>query len=243
MRKLTMFWLLLLMLLPGCIKETDAKLTTTNSSVSYENVAASDHVIESSESKTIKNEILLPDLFIPEDECLKNASFMTANIMENILKHYPDLKPVKSEEGTNGHLTYWKRDGIEYITWGYESTNADGTVQKDEDMDIVGLSIVSGCSFSCGLKPGMKESDLIQYFPCMIKFDKGDDTYFRSSIMRDKMGPLQTTDYDYAYYYSHGASDEDVEKYHISRSIAYSVSALIKDGVVCRIVLDSPTAN
>ncbi len=277
MKKLTMFWILLLMiLLPGCAKVASSSVagssqvliqdqegsTAGNIAESSKEemkdkekkadvksagedgfVAESEQAAENSESKTVKNELLLQDLFIPEDECLKNASFMTPDIMESVLKYYPDLKPVKSEEGEHGHFTYWKRDGIEYITWGYEGTDAAGIVTKYEDMDVVGLSIVSGCSFSCGLKPGMQERELIQYFPCMKEFDKVDDTYFRSLIMKDKMGPLQTTDYDYAYYYSRGASDEEVEKYHISRSIAYSVSAFIKDGVVCKIVLDSPTAG
>ena len=74
----------------------------------------------------------------------------------------------------------------------------------------------------------------------MKKVDKDDDTYLISHNLRDKMGPLQTTDFDYAYYYVRGASDEEVEKYHISRFIAYSVIAFIKDGVICKLFLDSP---
>ena len=256
MRRKVLYGILVMLLLSGCTK-TDPSSSTVSGSQELiqdqtdstaESPVSSEQVAEDSENKKVKNELLLEDLFIPEDECLKDASFMTTNIMESILKYYPDLTPTKSEEGANGHCTYWKRDGIEYITAGHEyyrtEYGADGSetevIEKYEDMDVFGLSIVSGYSFSCGLRPGMKESELKQYFPCMKKVDKDDDTYLISHNLRDKMGPLQTTDFDYAYYYVRGASDEEVEKYHISRSIAYSVTAFIKDGVVCKLFLDSP---
>lgn len=61
--------------------------------------------------------------------------------------------------------------------------------------------------------------------------------------MNDKMGPLQTTDYDCVYAYVRGASDEEVEEYEINGTIAYSVAAFIKEEEVCKIVLDRPTAG
>ena len=251
MRKKVLYGILMMLLLSGCTK-TDPSSPAVSSSQetiqdqtdsTAESPVSSEQVAEDSENKKVKNELLLEDLFIPEDECLKDASFMTTNIMESILKYYPDLTPVKSEEGANGHCTYWKRDGIEYITTGCDSTDAAGTVIKYENMEVLGLSIVSGCSFSCGLKSGMKESELKQYFPCMEKIDKIEDTYLAGFIMRDKMGPLQTTDFDYVYHYRRGASEEEVEKYRISRSIAYSVTAFMKDGEVCKLFIDSPTTN
>ena len=163
--------------------------------------------------------------------------------MESILKYYPDLTPTKSEEGANGHCTYWKRDGIEYITTGCDSTDAAGTAIKYEDMNVFGLSIVSGCSFNCGLRPGMKESELKQYFPCMKKTDKIEDDYMDRIIMSGEMGPLQTTDFDYAYCYERWVSEEDAEKYRISSSVAYRVIAFIKDEVVCKFFLSIPQAN
>jgi len=260
MRRKVLYGILMMMLLSGCTKTDPSSPAVSSSQETIQDQAdstdesvaesqvSSEQVAEYSENKTVKNELLLEDLFIPEDECLKDASFMTANIMESILKYYPDLVPVKSEERLNGHFNYWKRDGIEYITAGHEyyrtEYGADGNetevIEKYEGMEVMGLSIVSGCSFSCGLRLGMTESELKQYFPCM---EKRDEKELRSMIMRDKMGPLQTTDFDCAYYYNRGASDEEVEKYHILRSIAYSVTAFIKDGVVCKLFLDSPTSN
>ena len=245
----------MMLLLSGCTK-TDTlsstvsgsqELTQDQADSTAERVAespvSSEQVAEDSENKKVKNELLLEDLFIPEDECLKDTPFMTPDIMENILKYYPDLKSVKSGEGPNGYYIYWKRDGIEYVTDGYDVTDAAGTVTEYENMDVFGLSIVSGCSFSCGLRPGMKESELKQYFPCMKKTDKIEDDYMARIIMSGEMGPLQTTDFDYAYCYERWVSEEDAEKYRISSSVAYRVIAFIKDEVVCKFFLSIPQAN
>lgn len=255
MRRKVLYGILMMLLLSGCTKTDPSSPAVSGSQETIQDQAdstaesvaesqvSSEQVAEDSENKKVKNELLLEDLFIPKDECLKDASFMTANIMESILKYYPDLTPVKSEEGANGHCTYWKRDGIEYITTGCDSTDAAGTAIKYEDMDVFGLSIVSGCSFNCGLRPGMKESELKQYFPCMKKVDEVDNIYLNTIIRNDKMGPIQTTNFDYMYCYIRGASDEEVEKYRISGTIAYSVVAFIKDGEVCMLFLNLPTAG
>lgn len=183
----------------------------------------------------VKNELTIPDIFIPEDECLKNALFMTGS-MECVLKYNPELERVTTVDHGNGYLVYWKGDGIEYVDF-------------CEDMDIYGIVITDHYSLNCGLKIGMEESDLQQKFPVMEKFEKGNLTkgqgiiVFSSSLMNDEMGPLSTTDYDYVYACACAASDEEVEEYQITGTIAYSVIAFIKNGKVCKIVLDLPTAG
>lgn len=183
----------------------------------------------------IKNELMIQDILIPEDECLKNTPFMTGN-MECVLEYETDIERIKSEEGANGYFNYWIGDGIEYVTFA-------------EAMDIIGVVISDNYSLNCGLKIGMKESELLEHFPMMEKCEKGDLKKgdgliaFSSSIMNDEMGPLQTTEYDCAYAYVGRASDEEVEKYQINVTITYSVVAFIKDGMVCKIVLDLPTAG
>lgn len=95
----------------------------------------------------------------------------------------------------------------------------------------------------------MKESDLQKCFPGMEKYEKGSlgeghgKIVFVSLLMNDKLGPLQTTDYDCAYACVCVASEEEVEEYQINVTAAYSVTAFIKNGEVCKIVLDLPTAN
>lgn len=188
-----------------------------------------------SEDPEIKNEWMIRDIFIPEDPCLKDTPFMNGSI-ECVLKYEPDLERIRSEERANGYLTYWIGDGIEYVT-------------HFEDLDIIGVIISDNYSLSGGLKIGMKETELQERFPMMDKCEKGDlekgegMIVFASSIMNDKMGPLQTTDYDCVYAYSRGASDKEVEEYEINGTIAYSVAAFIKEGEVCKIVLDRPTAG
>ena len=66
---------------------------------------------------------------------------------------------------------------------------------------------------------------------------------FLSNIMCDKLEPLRTTDYDCAYACVCTASEEEVEEYQINVTIGYSVTAFIKDGRVCKIVLDLPMAG
>lgn len=182
-----------------------------------------------------KNELMVQDILIPEDACLKNTPFMTGN-MECVLEYEPNLERIKSEEGANGYFNYWIGDGIEYVTFA-------------EDRDIVGVIINNSYSLNCGLKIGMKETELREHFPMMEKCEKGDLKKgdgliaFNSSIMNDEIGPLQTTEYDCAYAYVGRASDEEVEEYQINVTIAYSVVAFIKDGMVCKIVLDLPMAG
>lgn len=193
-----------------------------------------EETVEETEA-VVKNELTIPDIFIPEDECLKNAPFMTGS-MECVLKYNPELERVKSVDHANGYFNYWKGNGIEYITHSART-------------NIFGLIITDHYSLSCGLKIGMKESDLQQQFPVMEKFEKGNLTegrgaiVFPSSLMNDEMGPLSTTDYDYVYACACAASDEEVEEYQIAGTIAYSVTAFIKNGKVCKIVLDLPTAG
>lgn len=184
----------------------------------------------------VKNELTIPDIFIPEDECLKNAPFMASDI-ECILNSNPKLERIKSVDHANGYFNYWKGNGIEYLTY------SEGTT-------IFGLIITDNYSLSCGLKIGMKESDLQQKFPVMEKFEKGNllmeghgQIVFLSNLMRDEMGPLSTTDYDYVYACTCAASEEEVKEYQITGTIAYSVTAFVKDGKVCKIVLDLPMAG
>lgn len=215
--------------------ETTISGTIENSGIEIENdITEQDITIDGSQD-IIKNELVIQDILIPEDECLKNTPFMTGS-MECVLKYDPDLERIKSEEGANGYFNYWIGDGIEYVTFA-------------EAMDITGIVISDNYSLNCGLKIGMKESELLERFPMMEKCEKGDlkkgdgMIAFSSAIMNDEIGPLQTTEYDCAYAYVGRASDEEVEEYQINVTIAYSVVAFIKDGMVCKIVLDLPMAG
>lgn len=217
------------------IKESREEQVIQDLSTTRESLSGSEEVVEIAENESIKNELTIQDILIPEDECLKNTPFMAGSV-ECILDHYPDLERIRSEEGANGYFNYWMGDGIEYITYA-------------ENSNISGVVISANYSLNCGLRIGMEEKKLQQYFPCMEKLEKKNLmegqglVVFAGAIMNDEMGPLQTTDYDCVYAYVHAASDEEVDEYQISGTTAYSVTAFINNEEVCKIVLDRPTAG
>lgn len=217
------------------VKEPDEGPVAPDQTSASETLSVSDKILGTEETTTdelqdmIKYELTIQDILIPEDECLRHTPFMTGSV-ESVMKYNPNLKRVKSEEHANYCFNYWKGDGIEYVT-------------NSDDPDIYGLIISANYSLNCGLKIGMKESDLQKNFPVMEKYEKGNlreghgQIVFVSNIMNDKLGPLQTTDYDCAYACDCSASEEEVEEYQIKVTTAYSVTAFIKDGEVCKMSL------
>lgn len=203
--------------------------------ISDEETGTEETTAGGSRGSEVKNELVISDIFIPEDECLKHTPFMSGSV-ECVLQDNPNLERVKSEERANGYFNYWKGDGIEYVTYG-------------EEQNICGIIISDHYSLDCGLKIGMEEADLQKNFPVMDRYEKENllrergQIIFSGNMMCDKLGPLQTTDYDYAYACVCGASEEEVEEYQINVTTGYSVTAFIKDGKVCKIVLDLPMAG
>lgn len=230
--------LMFVMSISGCTIHTQ----DGSSAIENETSIMHDETIREPEETTadgllsiVKDELTIQDILVPEDECLRDTPFMAGSV-ECVMKYNPDLERIKSEEHFNYCFNYWKGDGIEYVT-------------TSEDLDIYGLIITANYSLNCGLKIGMRESDLQKYFPVMEKYEKGNlkegrgQIIFAGNLMTDKLGALQTTDYDCAYACVCAASEKEVEKYQIKVTTAYSVTAFVKDEEVCKIVLDLPMAN
>ena len=251
-KKLFFQGVLLTMLISGCMATEKTLPTVSNRSITIQDgeetiisdicenpEAEKEDDVEKLDQRLINQDIIkynltIRDILIPEDAYLKSVPFMVGS-MEGVLTYNPNLKKTKSEEGANGYFNYWTGSGIEYITYG-------------EDWGIYGLIISSDYSLNCGLKIGMKESELQKYFPVMEKYEKRNlkkegQIIFAGNMMRDKLGPLKTTDYDCVYACVCAASEKEVEEYKIYGTIAYSVTAFVKDGKVCKIVLDLPTAG
>ena len=105
------------------VGESDDKTVTQQRTSTSDTLYVSDESLETEKTTAdvfqdsmIKNELIISDIFIPEDECLKHTPFMSSSV-ECVLQYNPNLERVKSEEGANGYFNYWKGDGIEYVTY------------------------------------------------------------------------------------------------------------------------------
>ncbi len=175
------------------------------------------------------------DISIKGHPLLANTPFYNTTI-DDIEEEYSEKLEVSySEEKLNGFLTYYKGDGIVYIT--------------TEDGGLYSVILTNdNYEFGCGLKIGMSESEINKLNLSFSSYDKdeiGVDKKVSSYLLSYEKGPLSMFDFNSLYYYSatlNADVDSDNEMDSFSgRCIGLMV--LMKDGKSIAVFTDWPNAN
>lgn len=176
------------------------------------------------------------DIFVSGKPFVEERPFMLINI-NDIISTGRALEKTESTEHANGHFIYWKDEGITYVT------HSTGT-------NLVSLILnKSGLALNCGLKIGMKETEIQSLGLTFEKFVKEDlldeskSLTFAGSLMRDEKNPINTEDFDSLYVYVGSIPEEEMVEYGINTTSCVSIVALIKDETISNIILDMPTAG
>jgi len=181
-----------------------------------------------------ENRIDKEDIFVKNHPLLENTSFYTTTI-DNIKEKCPEkLDITYSEERLDGYLTYYKGDGIIYIT--------------TEDGILYSVILTNNkYEFGYGLKVGMDESeisDLDILFNIYNKDEIGVDKKVNSYLLSCEIGPLAMFDFDTLYYYSAALYDEnETENQDGFTGRCLGLMAFMKDGKLIAVFTDWPNAN
>lgn len=175
------------------------------------------------------------DILIKEHPLLENTPFYSTTIEDIEEKYSEKLAVSYSEEKLDGFLTYYKGDGIVYIT--------------TEDGGLYSVILTNdNYEFGCGLKIGMSESEINKLNLSFSSYDKdeiGVDKKVSSYLLSYEKGPLSMFDFNSLYYYSatlNADVDSDNEMDSFSgRCIGLMV--LMKDGKSIAVFTDWPNAN
>jgi hypothetical protein len=202
-----------------------AGTSCTNETKQTENISTPQDSNNKEGNRIDRNEI-----FIKDHPLLKNTPFYTTTI-DNIKEKCPEnLNITYSEESADGHFTYYKGDGIIYIT--------------AEDGSLFSVILTNNnYEFNCGFKVGMNESEISNLGIPFNKYNKdeiGVNKKIYSYLLGFKTGPLSMFDFDKLYYYKATLCDDKVISYN-GRCIG--LMAFMKDGKLIAVCTDWPNAN
>ncbi len=182
-----------------------------------------------------ENRIDKEDIFIKSHSLLKNTPFYTATIDNVKEKCLEKLDITYSEEKSDGYLTYYKGDGITYIT--------------TEDGSLYSIILTNNkYEFGCGLKVGLDESEISNLdisFRIYNKDEIGVDKKVNSYLLSYEIGPLSMFDFDTLYYYSATLYDENKTESHVDgfTGRCMGLMAFMKGGKLIAVSTDWPNAN
>lgn len=182
-----------------------------------------------------KNRIDKEDIFIKSHSLLKNTPFYTETIDNVKEKCLEKLDITYSEEKLNGYLTYYKGDGITYIT--------------TEDGSLYSIILTNNkYEFGCGLKVGLDENEISNLdisFRIYNKDEIGVDKKLNSYLLSYEIGPLSMFNFDTLYYYSATLYDENETESHVDvfTGRCMGIMAFMKDGKLIAVSTDWPNAN
>ena len=175
------------------------------------------------------------DILVKGHPLIENTPFYSTTIDDIEEKYTEKLEVSYSEEKLDGFLTYYKGDGIVYIT--------------TEDGGLYSVILTNNnYEFGCGLKTGMSESEISNLNLSFSIYDKdeiGVDKKISSYLLSYKTGPLSMFDFDSLYYYSaplytEEDSDNEMDSF-AGRCIGLMV--FMKDGKSIAVSTDWPNAN
>lgn len=170
------------------------------------------------------------DIYIKNHPLLEKTPFYTATI-DDIKENCSEVLDISySEERIDGGFTYYKGDGITYIT--AEDGRLYSVILTNDDY-----------KFGCGLKVGMDESEINNLgisFNVYNKDEIGVDKKVNSYLLSCKIGPLSMFDFDTLYYYKATLYDETGSNYN---GYCLGLAALMKDGKLTAVFTDWSNAN
>lgn len=186
-------------------------------------------------NKKEENRIDKEDIFIESHSLLKNTLFYTATIDSVKEKCSEKLDITYSEEKLDGRLTYYKGDGIIYIT-------------TDDGWLYSVILTNDNYEFGCGLKVGMDENEINDLgipFNIYDKNEIGVDKKISSYLLSYETGPVSMFDFDTLYYYSAALYSEDETENQIDSFAGGCMAfmAFMKDGNLVAVSTDWPNAN
>ncbi len=211
----------------GCGKET-AQTKTDNITISQSFDIKEEKPIDKGENRMDKE-----DIFVISHPLLKDVPFYTTTIDNIKEKCSEKLDITYSEERMDGYLTFYKGDGIIYIT--------------TEDGSLYSVILINNkYEFDCGLKVGMDKSEINNLdipFNRYNKVDIGTDKKINSYLLSFEIGPLSMLDFDYLYYYSAVLYDENEDHMDDFTGRCMGLMAFMKDGKLIAVSTDWPNAN
>lgn len=227
----------LLIALAGCVligcshvKENETESESNNSTE-----LSSAHLTEESSSAEAKA-FRVNDIFVSGTPLAEDRPFMLID-MNDIASTGHALEKTESAEHANGTFTYWEEEGITYVTHSSDTHPVSLILNK------------SGTALNCGLKIGMKETEIqllslpFEKFAKEDLFDESKSVAFAGSVIRDEKNPINTADFDSLYVYVGAMPEEEMAEYGIHTTSCVSIVALIKNETISHIILDMPTAG
>lgn len=218
--KIIYFIIFIIMIGTGCTKET----TKDDNNILIQPDNGSD-----------ERQIYENDILIKGHPLLENTPFYNTTMEDIKEKNSEKLAVSYSEEKLDGFLTYYKGDGIVYIT--------------TEDGGLYSIILTNdNYEFACGLKTGMSESEINKLNLSFNIYDKdeiGVDKKVSSYLLSYKKGPLSMFDFDSLYYYSailNAGDDTDNEMDSFAGS-CIGLIVFMKDGKSIAVSTDWPNAN